>query len=261
MKVETDLYRQFALALQNMDTYGIPFKKQDQMNRHIEIVNGIRRLSHFFEQSAGLYENLEQQNKTNSTLGPIPVSKDFSWVPSSQQSSHHLYKTFDGALSRKTYTYNNDYLNASLNVNLGSVRAEGEIEYSVWKNGKIDPSLEINAVATMSVLDFTGYVDVGNTYLHNQTRAEVRVGTVYADAQVILSMEEQTVDLGVGASAIKGEVESSFDVFGIRITLTGTGSVGSAEANITYHHKNREWEFGSKLGFIVGLGYKVRVEY
>ena len=43
--------------------------------------------------------------------------------------------------------------------------------------------------------------------------------------------------------------------------MTGSGSIGSAEANLTYHRSAKEWEFGSKLGFIAGLGFKVKVEY
>ena len=83
----------------------------------------------------------------------------------------------------------------------------------------------------------------------------------YRIAEAIFNLNEQTLDLGVGGSALKGEVEAAFHVFGAKVTLTGQGSVGSAELNMSYHHSNREWEFGSKLGFIVGTGFKVKVQY
>lgn len=30
---------------------------------------------------------------------------------------------------------------------------------------------------------------------------------------------------------------------------------------MSYRHKNREWEFGSKLGFIAGTGFRLKVSY
>ena len=42
---------------------------------------------------------------------------------------------------------------------------------------------------------------------------------------------------------------------GIRVNVL------KAEEEVSFSHKNREWEFGSKLGFIAGLGFKVNVTY
>ena len=67
--------------------------------------------------------------------------------------------------------------------------------------------------------------------------------------------------LKAGAAAVQGEVQCAFELFGAKVTITGSGSLGSAQAELTYSHKNREWEFGSKLGFIAGLGFHVKVEY
>lgn len=84
---------------------------------------------------------------------------------------------------------------------------------------------------------------------------------MYADATCVLSMEEQTIKAGVGACALRGEASIAFNIFGVKVTLTGKGSLGSAEANFEYSHRNREWIIGSKLGFIAGLGFKIRVNY
>jgi len=51
------------------------------------------------------------------------------------------------------------------------------------------------------------------------------------------------------------------NILGAKVTLTAQGSVGSAEANFSYHFSSREWEIGSKLGFIAGLGFKINVSY
>ncbi|MFR9254157.1 MAG: hypothetical protein ACLVJ6_00665 [Merdibacter sp.] len=79
--------------------------------------------------------------------------------------------------------------------------------------------------------------------------------------EAVLSAQEQTLKLKAGAAAVQGEVQCAFELFGAKVTITGSGSLGSAQAELTYSHKNREWEFGSKLGFIAGLGFHVKVEY
>ena len=130
-----------------------------------------------------------------------------------------------------------------------------------WKNKVINPSIYLSGSTSLSLLSGTASARIGQSMVYGTASASGQVGVVYAKAKAVLSASEQTLDLDVGAAALQGEVKSSFQFFDAKITLTGSGSIGSAQANVSYHHKTREWEFGSKLGFICGLGFKVKVEY
>jgi hypothetical protein len=65
----------------------------------------------------------------------------------------------------------------------------------------------------------------------------------------------------VGAAALRGECSAAFSLFGVTVTMTGSASLLSTEASMTYRHKNREWEFGTSLGFIAGLGFNWKISY
>ena len=117
------------------------------------------------------------------------------------------------------------------------------------------------AGAQAALLQAGAEVWTGGSLIGASASAEGTAGYAYAEAEAVLSKEEQTIHAGAGVCALRGEVRCVLKIFNVRITLTGSGSIGSAEAEVSFSHKNREWEFGSKLGFIAGLGFKVNVTY
>ena len=99
---------------------------------------------------------------------------------------------------------------------------------------------------------------IGNSKVYASARATGQVGVAYANCKAVFSKKVQSF---VGVAALRGETRCVLNILGAKVTLTAQGSVGSAEANFSYHFSNREWEIGSKLGFIAGLGFKINVSY
>ena len=144
-------------------------------------------------------------------------------------------------------------LNTAISAALGDFRIKGEAHLTLFdKERQWDPELVLYAGAQAALLQAGAEVWTGGSLIGASASAEGTAG---------LSKEEQTIHAGAGVCALRGEVRCVLKIFNVRITLTGSGSIGSAEAEVSFSHKNREWEFGSKLGFIAGLGFKVNVTY
>lgn len=153
-------------------------------------------------------------------------------------------------------------LSATLNARVGEVALKGQAHASLLDaDGDFDPQLIVYAQASATLAQASLTLKGGNSLLGASVRASGSLGVAYAEAEAVLSAQEQTLKLKAGAAAVQGEVQCAFELFGAKVTITGSGSLGSAQAELTYSHKNREWEFGSKLGFIAGLGFHVKVEY
>ena len=153
-------------------------------------------------------------------------------------------------------------LNVTFCAKAAHVGLEGEAYASLFNaEGKLDPQAAAYASASACLAQASLSLQTNVPYIGATAKVSGSLGAVYAEAQAVLSKEEQTLKLKAGAAAVTGEAQCAFDVFGIKVTLSGSASLGCAEAELTYTHKNREWEFGSKLGFIAGLGFRVKVEY
>lgn len=153
-------------------------------------------------------------------------------------------------------------INTALSFVVGDFRVKGEAHLTLFdKERNWDPELVLYAGAQASLLQAGVEAWTGGSWISASAQAEGTAGYAYAEAEAILSKDEQTIHAGAGVCALRGEVQCVLNIFNVRITLIGSGSIGSAEAEMSFSHKNREWEFGSKLGFIAGLGFKVNVAY
>ncbi len=163
---------------------------------------------------------------------------------------------------KAVFTSQLSIVTATLSARVGDLAVKGEAHASLLdKEGNFDPQLVAYAGISATLAQASLSLQSGSSLIGASAKASVSVGVAYAEAQAVLSKEEQTLKLKAGAAAVEGEVQCAFELFGAKITLTGSGSLGSAQAEMTYSHKNREWEFGSKLGFIAGAGFHVKVEY
>ncbi|MDY3035910.1 MAG: hypothetical protein SOS22_06795 [Absicoccus sp.] len=265
MKIDTKVYRHVSNQLIK---YCIPlsFTQTNLSIRHQDIVSRLQKISSFCSQSANLYEQKEV------SLSNQHIQKGyFTYSGSIHPQFDNIYKkagktiSASGqiryAASQYAYTKSNAYGYINLDADIGQWKADGTINFHMWKNKIIDPSVYLYGSTSLSL--FSGKVSarIGNSMIHGDVSASGQVGVVYAKAKAVFNAREQTLEMDVGAAALQGEVRSSFHFFDAKITLTGSGSIGSAQANFSYHHKTKEWEFGSKLGFICGLGFKVKVEY
>ncbi len=246
------------------------FKNLQLQSQHNEILQKLKELSTFITTSASHYEMFERSMFfTSPTISTKDNTLTYSW--SKGVDWRRLIKK-DGDTSyingSMEYSYREigissyaPYSSFDSTLKLGNVRARGEAQVTIFKDGKVDPKAEIDASLQMSLLSGTMSARMGTKDVYAYGKATGSVGTAYGNAHAVFSKDEQTLEMGLGVAALRGEVQGSFHFFGANITVTGEGTVGSAEANISYHHSAKEWEFGSKLGFIAGLGFKVRVSY
>lgn len=281
LKVDTNQYHSLAHRVRNLINHSIALHSQNQRIRHGKIQSKLHALADYLETTAISFEHLESK-RTSKDVNSVAFQKNTGLTEKSKKQKIHTYHSFhpnveslalkgNGSAKAEAgmqYTYGkihrvygNEAANLTVNAAVGKVKAKGSAELSLWKDKKWDPKLKINAQAGVTALSGTIYGRAGIKNVYVDASATGDVGTVYANATAVITPNEQTIDAGIGASALKGEVKTSFHFFGANVTLTGQGSVGSAEANVSYHHRAREWEFGSKLGFIAGLGFKVRVNY
>ncbi|MBP3853596.1 MAG: hypothetical protein J6D18_03400, partial [Erysipelotrichaceae bacterium] len=261
IQLDTDALKKAAARFRYQMQDGFSFKSSLGYQRHQQIQSGLWSIVSYLNETAALFENNEMNRFSNHwDVHTSFYPNVYSFVTQRDQGATAKI-TASKAMVEKQFQKSGKYATGNLNLSLGKIRAEGQAEFSLWKDKIVSPKLALKAGAVASVLDAQVYGRVGTGNIYADVRAKGTVGALYANATAVLSLDEQTLDLGVGGSALKGEVSASFSLFGIKVTATAEGSVGSAELNMSYHHSNREWEFGSKLGFIVGTGFKIKVQY
>lgn len=278
MKTDSDAYRSIANQIQSQITYCFLFKKPIQTYRHNVIQDKLSQLSNYFSQSANSIDTNESllMNYSTGSISAIETSniKDgrlttnysslINWDSIFNKGNRKSSVSMNLQYALKEATFFNiqsQYFRSKINMNIGDIQATGNVKFSLWEDKNFSPDVTMVGTLEGSLFSANASARLGTSNIYAKADAKGTVGTVYANAKAILNMEEQTLDLGVGVAGAKGEVSCCFNVFGYKITITGEGSIGSAEASISYSHKNREWEFGSKLGFIAGLGFKVNVNY
>lgn len=283
MKIDTNQLRELAQSVQSMRNGNLFMHSSSLNQRHQCIQSYLSKLDSYLSTSAALYESLESDIKNKVPLiSHSSTTSNKSYFKHKKTNQSHfsnynninyydlltkgsgtstIYRSIQYTMVESSISAHRKYANASLRMNVGDISAYGKVQAKVWKDKELKPDVEINAEVSGSVLSANAKAYLGNSYVHANLSAKGTVGTVYAKAKAVYNENEQTLDIGVGAAALRGEVQTSFNILGASVTISGSGSIGSAEANWTYHHANREWEFGSKLGFIAGLGFKVRVNY
>ena len=261
MFINTDSYRMLGLrfqALRNDSIHG-------NYSRQVLIQNKLKALQSYFIETANLFEEHESGNTSLFTNGQLRTSHyeniNIPAILTKQDKKSYFGFGAQYNIKEATLGYHNDLIDASLRMNIGDAKANVDAEFSLWKDKKWNPRFEAELDADVALASANLQAKVGGSKLNATVDARGAVGALYADATCVLSMEEQTIKAGVGACALRGEASIAFNIFGVKVTLTGQGSIGSAEANFEYSHRNREWIIGSKLGFIAGLGFKIRVNY
>jgi len=158
--------------------------------------------------------------------------------------------------------YSTKYFEQKTSMQVGNAQASGECTLQLWNEKKqFDPKLALSAQLDGSLLDVASHTRVGTDMINATLDASGKVGAASASAQVVMSADEQTFQAQGHVAALEGEAVLAFHLFGASVSVKGSGSLLSAGGDISYSHKNREWEMGAKLGFIAGLGLKVHVKY
>ncbi len=268
MYANTLVYDRLAQQLSALTSQRLVLPTRTLKLNHEKIQSKLGSLSRYFQKISKQSENMERkiQNLVVSIQEGKPqfhIGKRFDWISllMKKDGRSSLSLNYSRSWKEVSVSKQNKYMQAGANLDLGHFQAQGECSFGVWKKKQLDPHLLLDMEAMMSVTSGNLYGQLGNRHFGIYANAQGDVGCVYARAKAVINRKEQSLDVGVGAAAIRGEASISFRIFGAKVRLTGSGSIGSAEASLSYKHSSREWAFGSKLGFIAGLGFKVHVSY
>lgn len=274
MQIDTAAYTNLAnrfASLANMQptllANDLMFRHQQIQNHLLSVASYLRNVSNHIQakEKSQKYDDLTLREFVSVQKHVVSKSHYVNLSLASQilKRSNSMYASagLSYAAYKATRRYACKYSSVTMELSAAQTSLKGSAKAILWKDKKFDPDLELKASASVSMLSGALHSRIGTSKLYVSTHANVDVGTAYAKCKAVLNKSEQSFEAGAGVAAVRGEASCIFHLFGATITLTGQGSLGSAEANLTYHHKNREWEFGSKLGFVAGLGFKVRINY
>lgn len=263
MRIDTEQCRTLSASFRSLqEAYVLP---SHLYTAKLTVSNSIDRLANYFSAIASQAEAVEQ-SRALFQPGEVITSHHEYWNLGRQLQKLPAKTTFTGSLaaSWKTASLNASYKDFSCNGKLDLVKAnlKGTASVQLWNEEKFEPKVDIGASGSLSAASATvsaAWNPIKGVSAIGYAKGEV--GAVYGKAEAVISKEELSIEGSVGAAALRGECSLSFSLLGTMITITGQGSLGSAEAGFSYHHKNKEWEFGSKLGFIAGLGFKIKINY
>lgn len=264
MKVDSQSYVSLSASYQSLANRAIQFNEPSLQERQYRISKEIQEIASYLKKSANLIENTEQKQKAL-TAGKrnFKMYHNLNLVSQLTKKSRYSYGSlgYDWSLAQWNKNYTRDYFHLGANISFLDANIKGSVSARIWKNKKLNPRFVLRAESMVSLISGTVTARVGNTKVYASARATGQVGVAYANCKAVFSKKEQSFEAGVGVAALRGETRCVLNVFGAKVTLTAQGSVGSAEANFSYHFSAREWEIGSKLGFIAGLGFKINVSY
>lgn len=244
------------------------FENPSCQNRHTRIQNGLLQLSSFLKNSAYSLENAESNLMRNTSFfdpkfdfdydADIPIKSLIEKKNKPIELSGEMH--YSAKASKAEYA--NAFIQTDISARLIDAEAKGEAEIRLFDNKqKFDPRISAEAGASVSFLNLSANANAGFGDLKTKNNANLQIGTAFVKGEAKADATGFVLDGSVGAAALKGEASCSFKVFNSTIKLTASGSLCSAEASFSAHFTNKEWQFGSSLGFIAGLGYKVEVEF
>ena len=227
--------------------------------RQYRIAKEIMDIANYLSKSASLIETCEHKQSAWKP-GKVNLIKYTNLNLVSQLTKQSRY-SYGSVRYTKSFKEWKPYFHVGAQATLLDGEIKSSISARIWKNKKFDPRIVLNAESSLALLSTTANARIGNSKVYASARATGQVGVAYATCKAAFSRKEQSFEAGVGVAALRGETRCVLNILGAKVTLTAQGSVGSAEANFSYHFSSREWEIGSKLGFIAGLGFKINVSY
>lgn len=153
------------------------------------------------------------------------------------------------------------YVNGDVDLKVGQASISADAKGVLYQDGKFDPALILSGSIAMHGAIATGHVGVGTTKIHIDGDVSGSVGAIEAEGKAIIDKDEVTLKANVGIAALKGKAQGSISIFGLKISLVGSGEVGAFGAGAEFSSKSGEFEVGAKLSLIAGIGFKIKVSY
>lgn len=237
------------------------------ISRHRQIQNQLISLAAFFNRIADLVEGNENSIQNAQR---IHISPQAGWnfyasgsgsVPGLLQGDSISGKLgADWTAGAGSAAWNASGAYASISGDFVQLGGSCSASFQIVSENNFDPRLTLN----VGTAGHAAGAEVSAGYAFMDFEASVRaageVGAVYAEAEAVFAVDEQTISFQAGAAVARGECELAIDLAGLKITLTLSGSLGSAEAGATYSVSGDSWETSVNLGLGVGAGVGVRIE-
>lgn len=206
--------------------------------------------------------------------GEIKTSSKGTWDTKKGEISAEAKVSADGYVAKGKASASYGLASLAASGTVGAVGASGKIGATLFKNGKLSPSIgaSAKAEATAAKGDVKANFGTDENNVHAKASGQVLTAEASAKANVgKIEYEDSSgnthtgygVEAEVGAEAYvaKGSISGGITLFGIDIDVSVEGKAGGAGAkaggNIT--NSSASGEIG--LGLLVGLGAKVDVDW
>lgn len=181
----------------------------------------------------------------------------------------------EGHLAKGSLKGNIGIVGGEIGGTVGTVGASGSIGASLYKDGKLSPSIEAEVSAKAAVAegeaevrlgneDYNGHINASGSVLAAEAEASVGAGMItYKDKTTGKTKTELGVSAKAGAEAYlaEGKVSGGITLFGIDIDVGVSGKAGgvgaTAEARATTGGVSGE--IGAGLG--LGLGLEISIDW
>lgn len=287
------LERQPLLLSNNIRSMIVQLHKEGLQNQ-----NNLQSIHAFVTASSSIYDNLEASiRKKARAISPLQMksviqnatyswnkkigTQPSSWKTYTNKISSSGYNSFtldrgiksliqEGAtISKKggyalagiQYENNTNHWRNRASLSVGNAEISGSIKAALKKEGVFDPNVTIQVGAEASAAKGV----ISSRYVHEYgevgVNASAEVGVASAKAKAVISKKEVTIEGEVGAAAVRGEATGKISLFGISVTGSVSGEVGSVGASGKFSTTSNSVEFGGHLSFLFGAGFNLKIDY
>lgn len=143
---------------------------------------------------------------------------------------------------------------------VGNAEISGEVKGSLFDDHKFDPYLEARLNAEVSAACGKISAEWGNHFFKSRLSAEAEVGVASANAKAVINKNEVTLSAEVGVAAVKAEASQTFDIFGLKLTVTPSAQIGVGYSG-NFSASSHSVEIGSSISILFGGGLDFKLEW
>lgn len=209
--------------------------------------------------SAQMWKN-DTKLKFNSTIGP-GKDKDNNDDWNKFNVSAGVEGSASGSIFDASGKANFGIASGSAGVGIGNAAVAGSFGASLFKEGRLYPSLDAKLRAEASAVQ--GKVDgqLGSDTMNVHGEAKGWLGQAEAEAKANLGANGLELAAGAEACAAKGELSGGFTIAGIKVDASFVGKAGAigGKAKAKIGHDGIAGDIGASLG--LGIGLKVKIDW
>ena len=167
----------------------------------------------------------------------------------------------EGYLGSAGAKYESDYVSGEATVKVGRGIVQGKAEAVLFKDGAFDPSLDVEASVEVQAIHGKAEGKLGSKDINLYGEAEGAIGVAEAGFDMKINKNEVKVGGEAGFAVAKGEAKAGFNLFGLKIELTGEAELLGVGVGGKFEKTSNSVEVGGKLSFLGGLGLNLKVSW